>query len=303
MGITNEWLFNKGSLMKRIITFILFALLLLPLEGQIGRYPFYTVTSPSPYCIEYQAVLAAMTTDPSNDIKDYQNTMVEALIAGGYWARMDQLLIPATEVNTGGEALINWINPGTYDADNVDATAWTTLEGYTGDATDDYISTNFNPGDGGSYNYTLDDAAIGLYLRTDLVEETGSVFGSYAGTNDRISLTPHLEDNQYLIRVNQPSSGSLAGIAGATTGLHVITRTASDAVSYYRNGGLVKTETDASSAIPNMELYVLRMNGAGVGSAHQFSIYFVMDGIDSTDAAALNTIFETYMDALGTGVE
>ena len=30
--------------MKRIITFILFALLLLPLEGQIGRYPFYTTT-------------------------------------------------------------------------------------------------------------------------------------------------------------------------------------------------------------------------------------------------------------------
>jgi hypothetical protein len=35
--------------MKRIITFILFALLLLPLEGQIGRYPFYKVTSQEPY--------------------------------------------------------------------------------------------------------------------------------------------------------------------------------------------------------------------------------------------------------------
>ena len=300
MDITNEWLFNKGSLMKRIITFILFALLILPLEGQIGRYPFYTVTSPSPYCIEYQAVLAAMTTDPSNDIKDYQNTMVESLIAGGYWARMDQLLIPATEVNTDGEALINWINPGTYDADNVDSTAWTTLEGYTGDGTADYISTNFNPGDGGSYNYTLNDAAIGLYLRTDL-EEDISVCGSYDGTN-RISLTPYATDDQYYIRVNQPSSGVLVGVAGAATGLHVITRTASDTVSYYRNGELVETETDASSAIPNRELYVLRMNGSGFYSAHQFSIYFVMDGVDSTDVAALNTIFETYMDAIGRGV-
>lgn len=287
--------------MKKILTFILFALLLLPLEGQIGRYPFYTVTSPSPYCIEYQAVMAAMTTDPSNDIKDYQNTMVEALIAGGYWARMDQLLITATEINTGGEALINWINPGTYDADNVDATAWTTLEGYTGDATADYISTNLNPGDGGSYNYTLNDGTIGIYLRTDLAEAL-SVCGSYDGAN-RISLSPRWTDNQYFIRVNQNTSDNLAGAAGATTGLHVITRTASDAVSYYRNGGLVKTETYASSAIPNMELYVLRMNGAGFWSAHQFSIYFVMDGIDSTDAAALNTIFETYMDAIGTGVE
>lgn len=31
--------------MKRIITFILFALLILPLEGQIGRYPFYAATA------------------------------------------------------------------------------------------------------------------------------------------------------------------------------------------------------------------------------------------------------------------
>lgn len=286
--------------MRKLFISLSLLLFLLPLNGQIGRYPFYTVTSPSPYCIEYQAVLAAMTTDPSNDIKDYQNTMVEALIAGGYWARMDQLLIPATEVNTDGEALINLINPGTYDADNVDATAWTTLEGYTGDGTADYISTNFNPGDGGSYNYTLDDAAIGIYLRTDLAEGI-SVCGSYDGTN-RISLTPYATNDQYYIRVNQPTSGVLMGAAGAATGLHVITRTASDTVSYYRNGGLVETGTYASSAIPNMELYVLRMNGAGFYSAHQFSIYFVMDGVDSTDVAALNTIFETYMDAIGKGV-
>lgn len=287
--------------MRKLFISLSLLLFLLPLNGQIGRYPFYTVTSPSPYCIEYQAVLAAMTTDPSNDIKDYQNTMVEALIAGGYWARMDQLLIFATEVNTGSEALINWISPGTYDADNVDATAWTTLEGYTGDGTDDYISTNLNPGDGGSYHYTLDDATIGIYLRTDLTESS-SVCGSNDGTN-RISLALRYPDNQYFIRVNQNASELLSGIAGATTGLHVITRTASDAVSYYRNGGLVKTDTDASSAIPNMELYVLRMNGASFWSVHQVSIYFVMDGIDSTDAAAINTIFETYMDALGTGVE
>jgi hypothetical protein len=291
--------------MKKILSLILFALLLLPLEGQgiLRANAFYTASTVSypDFCAEYDTVFAAMTTKPSTAIAISQNAMVDSLVQKGYWERMDQLLIPATEVNTGGEALINWINPGTYDADNVDATAWTTLEGYTGDATADYISTNFNPGDGGSYNYTLDDAAIGLYLRTDLKEGSSSVCGALDGTN-RISLTPRLQDNQYLIRVNQPTAGSLAGIAGATTGLHVITRTASDAVSYYRNGGLVKTETDASSAIPNMELYVLRMNGSSFASAHQFSIYFVMDGIDSTDAAALNTIFETYMDAIGTGV-
>jgi len=35
--------------MKKILSFILFALLLLPLEGQIGRYPFYRTTSQEPY--------------------------------------------------------------------------------------------------------------------------------------------------------------------------------------------------------------------------------------------------------------
>ena len=158
--------------MKKISIILILIIIPIIAIGQsiIRANPFYTAPQTSIYCTEYQAILSAMTTDPSNDIKDYQNTMVEALIAGGYWARMDQLLITATEVNTGGEALINWINPGTYDADNVDATAWTTLEGYTGDATAGYISTNLNPGDGGSYNYTLDDGTIGIYLRTDLAE-------------------------------------------------------------------------------------------------------------------------------------
>jgi len=35
--------------MKKILTFILFALLILPLEGQIGRYPFYTSSGPRTY--------------------------------------------------------------------------------------------------------------------------------------------------------------------------------------------------------------------------------------------------------------
>ena len=188
--------------MKKILTFILFALLLLPLEGQIGRYPFYTVTSPSPYCIEYQAVLAAMTTDPSNDIKDYQNTMVEALVAGGYWARMDQLLITATEVNTGGEALINWINPGTYDADNVDATAWTTLEGYTGDATADYIR-HLNPGDG-DHIIIFRHGTIGIYL-----EQTAEALLSGSMMVQIEFIITTLTDNQYFVRVNQNTSYNL----------------------------------------------------------------------------------------------
>jgi len=35
--------------MKKILTFMLFALLILPLEGQIGRYPFYTSSGPRTY--------------------------------------------------------------------------------------------------------------------------------------------------------------------------------------------------------------------------------------------------------------
>ena len=52
-----------------------------PIGSAIG-VPFgisKTVSDHPAYCIEYQ-LSWAKTTDPSNDIKDYQNTMVEALL-------------------------------------------------------------------------------------------------------------------------------------------------------------------------------------------------------------------------------
>jgi len=38
-------------------------------------------------------------------------------------------------------------------------------------------------------------------------------------------------------------------------------------------------------------------------SENEVAIFFIMDGVDDAEAAALNTIFETYMDAIGAGVQ
>ena len=121
----------------------------------------------SGYSTQYDAVYNAMTNKPDATNAGYQDTLVTALVDGGYWARMDAFWCFAQENNDDSEALINWINPGTTDADNPTGTSWTTLEGYTGNGTDDYISTNWISDTHGS-NYVLDSATFGIYVRNNL---------------------------------------------------------------------------------------------------------------------------------------
>lgn len=252
------------------------------------------------YCTEYNTVLAAMTTDPSTTNKGYQNTMVTALVNGGWWARMDQLFIFATEVNTGGEALINWKNPGTLNADNVHATAWTTLEGYgPGDGANDCISTNFIPNTHGS-NYTQDDAAVGIYLMVNQ-QDAGFAFGAY--TSDKsTTLIVRSATNTATYLINSGDGEAVSN--SVANGLFILSRTASNRSDLYRNGSRTHYNTKLSGGLATNEILLLNRSVVDGFSTNTVAIFFVMDGvINETEATAINTIFETYMDAIGTGVQ
>ena len=248
---------------------------------------------------EYDTVYKAMTTKPTAQYAVIDDDMVYSLDSAGFWDRMDYLLIVASENEDG--ALINWIKPGTYDADNVSSTAWTKFEGYTGDGANDYISTNFNLSSNTS-NYTLDDASVGIYIRTNLQETTPTVFKASDGTNS-VGLSPRTTTDQYSAKIN--ASLNMGGIAVLDSrALWVLTRTASNACSMYRTTTKLETETDVSTSIPDTEIYVLyNITAPGYYSAHQFSIFFIMDGVSDDDVTNLNTIFERRMDRLGKGVQ
>ena len=53
--------------------------------------------------------------------------------------------------------------------------------------------------------------------------------------------------------------------------------------------------------LPNDDMEVLARGGANQ-SQNQVAIFFIMDAVSDAEAAAITTIIETYMDAIGTGV-
>jgi hypothetical protein len=251
------------------------------------------------YTTEYQAVLDAMTTEPSTATKGYQNTMVGSLVSAGYWARMDVLYIFATTSSGADEANINWISPGTHDATEVGAGSltFTADQGYTGDGTN-YLDS-YNTATEGT-NYTLNDASYAIYIRDDQ-QENVAVMGAFSG-NDYSYLTPEETDGYAYIRINT-EGGSLSTNAHTNTqGLWIVTRTASNAMEVYKGGASLVTGSNTSDDLVPIDFRILA-RPSNTPSTHQVSIAFFMDGISDSEAGELNTIFETYMDALGTGVQ
>lgn len=294
--------------MKRLLITILALALLLSASGQILRYNNYSSpATPPDFYDEYDTVYAAMTTKPSSTIAGYQEDLVYSLdtcdFAGGasVWDRMDFFYVFSNEVNTASEALINWNDPGTFDADNVSSTAFTAYEGFTGDGVADYISTNWIPSSDGT-NYTLNSASFGIYLRVN-VDEANIAIGCSDGTQ-LISLRPRAGGTA-TARVN--SSATIAYNTTEARGLWVVTRRGANEVEMYRNGGSVATDTDVSVGLPTKELTILAEYDYNdeiiLFSTNQVSIAFVMNQISDAEATAINTIIETYMDALNKGVQ
>jgi len=108
-----------------------------------GMMVYYPVTPA--YTSQYQTVYNSFTTKPSASVAAAQNTMVKSLVDNGVWSKLDLFYCFAQEVSSGGEALKNWITPGTYDCTIVGNPSFYSLEGYYGKGiTGTYLNTNWN---------------------------------------------------------------------------------------------------------------------------------------------------------------
>jgi hypothetical protein len=242
------------------------------------------------YTTEYQAVLDAMTTDPTGDTLTWQNDMVYSLDTAGIWDNLDVFYVCAS--NNEDNAKINWINPGTFDITDPGTTAptFTRFEGWTGDGSSDYLSTNYNPFSEATY-YLINDCSFGGYFRS-LGASTDAFFGSSAANHvERYSATYRFEVNG-----NDATTYPLF-----SAGLFYADRALSTEAKFFSNGSLDQTDAHNSGAIPNADFVILNNNSTGFSSG-QISIFFA-GGSLADKAASFNTIIETYMDAIGKGVQ
>jgi len=261
-----------------------------------------TEAAASSYIDEYQAVLDAMTTDPTGDTLTWQNALVDSLVTNGYWARMDWLHIYANPENGDDESLINWIDPGTFDGTEVNSPVWTRLEGYAGLRTSNrVISTGYTPSTD-AINVSATSITVGLYVRTDISGGFSYDIGSDGtGTADIFMRVFDASDN-FNVQINN-ASGMTASNTTSEGFYFATRRTSGNMGELYKNGTGVNGPTAIfTPTLSDATVYVLGRTTSSA-SDHQVAIAFMMDEVTDAEVTDINNFFETYMDAIGTGVQ
>lgn len=282
--------------MKKILSLILFALLLLPLEGQIGRYPFYTATISDPYCPEYRAVYNAMTTKPGLDTAAQQNIMFKRIVDT---CDLDLFYVFAQRTNADGEAFLNWIDPtGDHNCTDVNTVTFTKYHGITSDGTN-YVTTNYNPSSEATH-FSLNSATVGTVNQT---EKDGGLYTTIGLVNiHRIRLMPGASDN-FASYMNNQTPYSTANTT--TKGFTITTRRASDDIENYLNMTSLGEGTNVSGTIPDGDIFILCYNNAGTPNyffTGEISIAFVGEGFSDEQEVEVVDAIEDYLDYLGIGV-
>ena len=258
------------------------------------------------FSAEYQAVYDAYTIKPDAATAAIWNTYVESGVADGWWAKEDVEYVYAAHTNDNGEALINWINPGTFDATAFNAPAFVVNEGFTGNGSDTYNDCNWKPNSDG-VNYVQNSASAGAYIRTD-VSEIKADFGSSDQSGDKFlqfisRFTSTGEKAQVLVNIQSVDAGVVANTDGR--GMYVLSRLDATDNDLYRNKIKIYDGSDNSVIPPDLNVYVLARNLDGSPDVHttrQISMFFAGGGFTQTDVNNKTDAFETAMDALGKGV-
>jgi len=270
----------------------------------IGIVRSLAFTKVATYCSQYMAVYNKLVEldDVPDTVQAYQqNLMVRTIASYVGWADWaDVFYLLAQQYNDGGGALINLINPGTHDATLVNNPTFTSLEGFTGGGASVYINTNYNPATQ-AINYFKDSCGINIYIRNN-VDENCRDFGS----KNIDYITAEIRDGNVITYwINTTNSSGVAGITDSR-GLWCFQRE-NDAANQkvYRNDTLIRTEADASTNIPDANIFILCYNNAGIPQAFstkQVSAFTIGNYLNASQRTISQSAIETLMDYNGKGV-
>jgi len=245
---------------------------------------------------DYQAVLDYATTQgytlPSASQQLLQNQLVVDLKDGGIWSKLDTFAVFATDGDS-DFALIDWKRLTDYTA--INSPTFTADEGFTGNGTSSYISTNFNASTSG-VNYTLDDASRYFYLRGNSNSNTLESSSEDATSNQNsVQNTMRAVSTTRNCRIN---SGLLLAVAYnyMTTSLEMksLHRTSSTDITAFRNtDGTSNTMT--SQGIPNANQIILR--GGVFYNTAQVSMYAMGASLIAENTDFVNA-FDTYLTSI-----
>jgi hypothetical protein len=231
------------------------------LYGQ-GILNSFSIPASSSFDSDYQAILNKAVslgyTLPSSNAQTLQNTLLTSLKTDGVWDKLDIFYVFAVDNNASEFATINWKNPNALvnlptQSTLINAPIFTNNTGFTGNGTDSYIDTNFNPATQG-VQYTQNNAS--RYFFPHAITSTGPVridgnTGSGLNTMIRGVFTGQ--------RINAGSTNNLTTSYNYTTLVNVksIHRTSSTNVTLF-NETTGTNDTQTSTAVSSLNQFILR---------------------------------------------
>lgn len=246
---------------------------------------------------DYQAVLDYGTlqgyTLPSDDQQIVENQKMLDMKSEGVWNECDLLYHTETDGDR-NFAKINWRSPGTYNLVENGTLIFTPLQGFTGNVTDGYLDTGWNPEDD-AVHFTLDEGGAFIKINNETTSANIYAFGISEVSNQSIALNPK-SGTSHRFGIN--SSTVLVSGAGSSVGLFHIRRVADNDLRLFKDGiqvGSVSTQASTSLAGAPATLVLLAFNGAGIVGAFsnaQVGVFGIGASMTGKEVA-LNTIFNT----------
>jgi hypothetical protein len=240
------------------------------------------------------ALFEAMEVEPDGERKVVIDTFIRALVAAGVWDLLDVLHVYAA--HTEQAALLNWVDPGTFDATHNGAT-FAADEGFTGDGVNDFINTNFNP-TAAAGNFSLNSAHLSVRSLTDVAAGDTYLAGGNETTNPR--LRPNTNGTNWGVGINTTVELTATLPAPETTAHHYLgNRSGATAQQAYLDGAEAANNSEAASVLPNVTLAILGLGAAGGWGAYKVASFSAGASLSAGLVAAYHTAELAYMQAVG----
>ena len=253
--------------------------------------------APPAFDADYQSVLDYGTaqgyTLPSGGQQTLQNDLLVALKAAGVWSKLDLFYVFATDGNSDYSTL-NWKIPASFQATKVSSPTFTSNEGFNGDGSASYLTTNYDLATNG-VNASVNDFAVGFYEQSITSSTWGCLIGCDDGNND-ILLGTRFSGGASYIRMND--GGAFRPTTTYQTGLTLSARSSSTNINYYDTQQNQSSTSQVSSGAPNsVDIDILKFSGVKSSADVKISIAFVAADL-SSEVSGLYSAINTYMTAL-----
>jgi hypothetical protein len=150
-----------------------------------------------------------------------------------------------------------------HDAVAVNSPTFTPYEGFAGDGISSYLNTNYNPSASGS-NYTLNNASLGIYSRTDANALYGEI-GSRTSTDDYIAILSRNGGVTYM-RLHSGVNPAIQDAEANSLGMFIVCRNAASEeglFGYHNKSALSRLGIANTNNIPNCNIFIGARNNNG----------------------------------------